>query len=80
MDTQTALQAKMQTECATLRCYAQSDVSKTLVKMLDTLVEIYKIDLMHVTPEYLTRLQAAIRQTKAIRDVVADESSELPKI
>jgi hypothetical protein len=80
MDAQTTLQAKLQTECAILRSYSQSECSKTLLKILDMLIESYKMDLIHVKPEGLVSVQSAIAQTIAIRNVVADESKDSPKI
>jgi hypothetical protein len=63
-----------------VRAFSGSDTSGVICAMLDALIEIYKLDLMHVTPEGLIRLQAALRQTQSIRDVVAGESQDIPKI
>ena len=63
-----------------VRAFSSSDTAKATCAMLDALIESYKLDLMHVTPEGLIRLQAALRQTQSIRDVVAGESQDIPKI
>lgn len=60
--------------------FAGGDCANAIVSMLDHLIETYKIDLMNVSPEGLTRLQAAIQQTLAIRDVVANGTKAIPKI
>lgn len=63
-----------------VRAFHGSDSSKAVCAMLDALMDSYKLDLMHVSPENLVRLQACILQTAAIRNVVADDSQDLPKI
>ena len=51
-----------------------------MLALLDVLIESYKFDLMHVKPEGLERLQAAIQQCQSLRDMVAGDSSDIPKI
>ena len=63
-----------------VRAFSSSDTAKATCAMLDALIESYKLDLMHVTPEGLVRLQASILQTQAIRNVVAGDTQDIPKI
>lgn len=63
-----------------VRQYASTDVSRHLIIMLDTLGQSYVTDLVNVKPEGLAALQAAIKQTYAIRAVVANEGQDVPKI
>jgi hypothetical protein len=48
--------------------------------MLDSLIDIYKDDLIYVAVDNLQRVQSAIQQTIAIRNVVRDDTLDLPKI
>lgn len=63
-----------------VRAYAGSDAARAMLAMLDALIDNYKLDLMYVQADGLDRLQAAIQQTAAIRAVVADETTDIPKI
>ena len=63
-----------------VRAFSSSDTSIAICAMLDALIESYKLDLMRVLPEHLYQLQAAIRQTQSIRNVIAGESRDIPKI
>lgn len=78
-DEMTAMK-QMASATSVVRAYAGSDSSKALLSMLDALIDSYKLDLMVVTPDKLMHLQAAIRQTAAIRAVVADDTTDIPKI
>ena len=80
VDPQLAAMKQMSSAASVVRAYSAADSSKALIAMLDALVASYALDLMHVSPDGLVRLQAAIQQTRAIRQVVADESQDLPKI
>ena len=77
-----AIQAMRNVSATTelVKAYASSDSANATCAMLDALIDSYKLDLMHVTPEGLTRLQALIQQTDAIRGVVSGERQGLPKI
>lgn len=63
-----------------VRAFSGSDTSIAICALLDALIESYKLDLMRVLPEHLYQLQAAIRQTQSIRNVIAGESRDIPKI
>lgn len=71
---------QMGSACTLVRAYAASDSARAMLALLDALIDSYKLDLMHVSPEGLTRLQAAIQQAAAIRAVVADDTTDIPKI
>mgnify|MGYP000196212478 CR=1 FL=1 len=60
--------------------YVGSDTSKAAVAMLDMLIAVYCMDLMNVTPADLLPKQAAIKQAMAIRNLLAGDSKEIPKI
>ena len=79
-DAQISAIKQMAGAASVVRAYAGSDSAHAMTAMLDALIESYKLDLMYVTPEGLTRLQAAIQQTASIRAVIADESRDIPKI
>ncbi len=80
MDEQIKLMRILANTSSTVGNYANSDCSKAIVEMLDALIESYKLDLMHVSVEGLVALQASIRQTVAIRDVVTGDAMDSPKI
>lgn len=80
MDDSLTAMKQMASATSVVRAYAGSDPSKALLALLDALIDSYKLDLMDVTPDKLTHLQAAIRQTAAIRAVVADDTTDAPKI
>lgn len=63
-----------------VRAYADSELSKHVVELLDALSASYCLDLMHVPPEGLVKIQAALRQTAALRAVFTNESNDVPKI
>lgn len=63
-----------------VRGYAGSDVSRAVVEMLDALVASYCLDLIYVKPEGLIRLQSALQQVTALRDVLSDDGRDIPKI
>jgi hypothetical protein len=64
----------------TVRLYAGTEGYKHLIEMLDTLGRSYMTDLVNVSPDGLVSLQAAIKQTYAIRAIVANEGQDVPKI
>lgn len=80
VDAATKAMKDMSRAAEVVRALSGCDSSNAVCAMLDALIESYKLDLMHVTPDGLTRLQAALRQTQSIRDVVAGESQDIPKI
>lgn len=63
-----------------LRLFRGSDQSRLMVGLLNALVESYRQDLADVTPEGLVRVQTALRQTLALRDVFTSEHATLPRI
>lgn len=71
---------KMLQASTVVRAYSHSEAARALVALLDALIETYKMDLMQVKPDKLVELQSKLFQTVAIRNVVADATSELPRI
>ena len=65
---------------ATIIEYAGSDVSVAAIKLLDTLATSYMHDLSSVQPDGLIRLQAALRQVNALRDLFKGGQGLIPKI
>lgn len=65
---------------AVVRAYAGSDVSRHLVELLDALSAGYCLDLIEVGPEGLLRLQAAIKQVRALRTVISGGGLDTPRI
>lgn len=63
-----------------VRAYSGSDVSRNVIEMLDALGSSYTMDLVHCKPEDLIRIQSAIKQIYAIRNVLAAEGFDIPKI
>lgn len=65
---------------AVVRSYEGSDLSRHAIALLDALSASYCLDLMHVSPDGLTRVQAALKQVMQLRDVFANDGMDLPKI
>ena len=63
-----------------VRAYADSDLSKHVIDMLDALAASYCLDLIEVTPDGLSRLQAALKQVSLLRDIFANDGVNIPKI
>ena len=63
-----------------VRAYADSDLSKHAIEMLDALAASYCLELINVAPEGLVRLQSALKQVSALRDVFANDGCDLPII
>ena len=80
IDNQILTIQKMVSSAAVVRAYAGGDSACAMLALLDVLIESYTFDLMHVKPEGLERLQAAIQQCQSLRDMVAGDSSDIPKI
>ena len=80
VDSQTLSMKHIANSASVIRALCGADYAKAMCAMLDALMDSYKIDLMYVAPEKLSRLQACILQIQAIRNTVADESKDLPKI
>lgn len=80
IDDSLTVMKQMASATSVVRAYAGSDASKAMLVLLDALIDSYKLDLMHVKPDGLERLQAAIQQAAAIRAVVADDTTDIPKI
>jgi hypothetical protein len=70
----------IQNAAEVVRAFSASDTSQAISAMLDALIESYKLDLMRVLPDGLVRLQTAIQQTIAIRQVINGQTHFLPKI
>lgn len=60
--------------------YAGSDCARMVVDLLDVLIASYCLDLMEVKPEGLIRVQSAVKQASALRDVLSGASRGIPKI
>ena len=71
---------KMASASNLVREYAGSDSASAMLALLDALIDSYKLDLMHVKPDGLERLQAAINQCQALRNVAANQTNDIPKI
>jgi hypothetical protein len=59
--------------------YLGSDALKHVDAMLEALEELYKEELADVDPSNLVRLQAQLKQTKIIRQVL-NKQAALPKL
>lgn len=70
----------IQNAAEVVRAFSASDTSQATIAMLDALIESYKLDLMRVLPDGLVRVQTAIQQTIAIRQVINGQTHFLPKI
>jgi hypothetical protein len=71
---------RMASAAEVVRAFSASEANRAIVAMLEELITSYKFDLIHVPVDGLIKLQTAIQQTQAIRDVVADESNNMPKV
>ena len=80
VDMETQGQQALRQASANVRAYAGSELSTHVLNLLDALMASYCLDLIHVQPEGLVRLQAALRQTMALRDVFANDGLDIPKI
>ena len=63
-----------------VREYSGSAPSMQMLKLIDVLLDVYLLELVSVTPEALTGLQAVIRQLEALRGVLAGEPLAHPRI
>ena len=75
-----ALHQRLIQACEVVKQYSATDSSRAVLILLDSLIEVYRTDLLNVSTDNLVYVQAAIRQTQAIRDVVADQTHDVPKI
>ena len=80
VDAQMKAMQDMASAAEVVRAYVNTDSARAMTAMLDVLITSYTLDLLHVLPADLVRLQAAIKQTQAIRNVVTDQSQDPPKI
>ena len=80
IDRSTAPHRELVDACAAVREYAGSPASKAAIRMLDALEASYVIDLRDVQEGGLVRLQSALKQAAALRDVFAGSEDVLPKI
>ena len=64
----------------TVRAYEGSELSAHAIELLDALAASYCLDLIDVAPEGLVRLQAALKQVTALRNIFANDGMDLPKI
>lgn len=67
-------------ESRTVRQFAGSDASRAAIAMLDVLAQSYIIDLVNINVDGLIPMQAAIKQVYAIRNILANEGQDIPKI
>lgn len=71
---------ELEVTTAAVRQYAGSDCSRHVIAMLDALGKSYALDLLHVKPDGLLQLQSCMRQVFAIRNALADDGIDVPKI
>lgn len=79
-DTDQAAHRALSSTTATVRAYAGSELSGHVIELLDALAISYCMDLVHVEPDGLVRLQSALRQVSMLRDVFANNGMDIPKI
>jgi hypothetical protein len=77
---QQLMQERLIEATRTVRQYAGSDASNAVIEMLDGLARSYLIDLVNVDVTGLVKLQAAIQQVYALRNVLANDGLDIPKI
>ena len=63
-----------------VRAYADSDLSRHAIELMDALAASYCLDLINVAPEGLVKIQSALKQVAALRDVFANDGIDIPKI
>jgi len=63
-----------------VRSYKGSELSGHAIELLDALTASYCLDLVHVAPEGLVRLQSALKQVSYLRNVFANDGLDIPKI
>lgn len=73
-------QKELQAATNNVRAYAGSDQSKLVIELLDALSASYCLDLISVQPEGLVRIQSALKQVRALRDVFANDGMDSPRI
>lgn len=63
-----------------VREYAGSEANKASSKLIEILIESYKIDLVTTTPELLPGIQSKIQQLLALRRCLLGEDSGIPRV
>jgi len=63
-----------------VRAYQGSELSEHAIALLDALTASYCLDLVHVAPEGLVRIQSALKQVSFLRNVFANDGMDIPKI
>lgn len=79
-DQETKTRERMLEATHNLRMYAGSELSGHAIELCDALSASYCLDLLHVKPEDLVRVQSALRQVSALRAVFANDGADVPKI
>ena len=79
IDRESQLQRELIEATSVVRAYAGSDVSVNVIAMLDALGQSYTMDLVHCTVDDLVRIQSALKQVYAIRNVLASDGQNIPK-
>jgi hypothetical protein len=80
MDAQQRAHAQLVDATRIVRAYADSELSGHLVSLMDALTATYSLELMHVSTDGLVRVQSALRQVLALRDVLTNDGLNDPKI
>lgn len=66
-----AQHARLGLAASHLTAYAGSDASAALLAWIDALTDVYKDELVDVSPEALAPLQASVRQLQALRSLAS---------
>jgi homoserine acetyltransferase len=80
LDKDQEVQKRLRDATQIVREYAGSDCSRNVIEMLDAIGQSYTMDLVHCTVDDLVRIQSALKQVFAIRNVLAAEGFDIPKI
>lgn len=67
-------------QTAIVQAYSDSHASKAMARLLELVIESYKLALIEVTPDQLPFIQGALKQTIALHLTVCGESDNPPKI
>jgi hypothetical protein len=79
-DKEQRVQAELIETTKVVRAYAESEGSRAIIAMLDALGQSYAMDIVHCTVDQLVQLQSSIKQVYALRNVIANDGMNIPKI
>lgn len=71
---------KLKGETLALRQFAGADASEQAVSLLNALIAAYALDLVHVAPDGLIRIQSALQQAQLLRAILLGEALDTPRI